>query len=147
MVSKLVRNECRGGETAAVGGHAVSEVNRRDYFRLSFAELPGTMQIIEVGQRPITTDPRPIDILDASGGGLLIVSDQDLPIRKEIVAQFEFTINKVHFAFRGTFVRKLDDRKTYQYGVAFIDTDDRHQGLLVSVLGRLQVERRNKAGA
>ncbi|HYG59472.1 MAG TPA: PilZ domain-containing protein [Symbiobacteriaceae bacterium] len=120
--------------------------NRREYFRLELPELPATMQILEVGQRPITTHPRTVQLLNASGGGLYIQADEDLPVRRGVVAQFEFTLGQSNFSFRGLLIRKLDDRETYKYGVQFIDTDEYQRGLLVSTLGRLQVELRKAGG-
>lgn len=114
--------------------------NRREYFRLSLPNVPGQMQIIEIGGRPITTHTRPIILCDAGGGGLLIRADEDLPIRKGVVAQFVFSLVGQPFSFRGVLVRKVDDRESYHYGVQFIDVDEYHRGLLLSALGRMQVE-------
>lgn len=121
-------------------------LNKRDFFRLSFADFPATMRIIEVSQRPITTDAKPIDIIDASGGGLCVVAHDDLPIRRGVIAVFDFKLRDVHFNFRGTLVRKVDDMKKFEYGVRFIDVDERQQGALVAVLGRLQVDRHSRTG-
>lgn len=124
----------------------VSQENRREYFRLELPECPATMQILEVGQRPITTHPRAVYLLNASGGGLYLLADEDLPVRRGVVAQFEFTLGQTNFSFRGLLIRKLDDRATYKYGVQFIDTDEYQRGLLVSTLGRMQVELRKAGG-
>jgi c-di-GMP-binding flagellar brake protein YcgR len=121
-------------------------LNRREYFRLSFATLSGTMQIIEIGRRPITTTPRTITILDASGGGICVQGDEDLPIRRVVVGQYAFAISSQSFLFRGTVVRKIDDRVNYEYGVRFIDVDEVQRSLLVSTLGRLQVEQSRRIG-
>ena len=104
------------------------------------------MQILEVGQRPITTYPRTVHLLNASGGGLYVQAEDDLPVRRGVIAQFEFTLGQSNFSFRGVLVRKLDDRLTYKYGVEFIDTDEYQRGLLLSVLGRMQVEQSRAAG-
>ncbi len=120
--------------------------NRREYFRVELDELPATMQILEVGQRPITTNPRPIVILNASGGGLYIQVEEDLPVRRGVICQFAFTLGQQAFSVRGELSRKLDDRESYRYGVEFIDLDEYHRGLLVSTLGRLQVERAKAGG-
>lgn len=120
--------------------------NRREYFRIPVAQQPATMSIIEIGQRPITTEPRSVLILNAGGGGLYIQADEDLPIRRGVVAQFEFNLNGQAFSFRGLLTRKLDDRHTYQYGVCFIDVDEYQRGLLLSILGRMQVDMRRTGG-
>jgi c-di-GMP-binding flagellar brake protein YcgR len=117
-----------------------SEANRREYFRLGLPAIPGLMNIIEIGQRPITTNARTVSILNAGGGGLLVLAEDDLPIRRGVVAQFTFEVGQHSFAFRGILVRKLDDRTSYEYGVRFIDVDEYQRGLLLSALGRLQVE-------
>lgn len=108
--------------------------------------LPATMQILEIGQRPITTNPRPIVILNASGGGLYINVEEDLPIRRGVICQFEFTLGQQAFSLRGELSRKLDDRVSFKYGVEFIDIDEYHRGLLVSILGRIQVEQSKTGG-
>lgn len=120
--------------------------NQRDFFRLSLPEVPGTLRVIEIGGRPITTEPKPCQLIDASGSGLCLICQEDLPIRKGVVALFEFELLQVQFAFRGTFVRKVDDLQKFEYGVRFVDIDERPQGQLVSVLGRLQVARHRGVG-
>jgi c-di-GMP-binding flagellar brake protein YcgR len=124
----------------------LSPENRREYFRVELGMLPAMMQILEVGQRPITTNPRTVYLLNASGGGLYAQVEDDLPVRRGVICQFEFTLGQVPFSVRGVLVRKLDDRETYKYGVEFIDFDEYHRGLLVSTLGRLQLEQRKTGG-
>lgn len=102
------------------------------------------MRIVEIGGRPITTEERTVSIIDASGGGLCVLSNEDLPIRRGVIAVFEFTMLNYSFVFHGTFVRKIDDLKKFEYGVRFIDVDDRQQAQFISVLGRLQVERHSR---
>ncbi len=116
--------------------------NRREYFRLDLNGLPAIMRIIEIGQRPITTHPREVLILNAGGGGLYIQAEDDLPIRRTVVAQFEFSLGGQEFSFRGVLTRKVDDLKSYQYGVKFIDVEEYQRGQLLGVLGRMQVEMR-----
>lgn len=118
----------------------ITNDNRREYFRLSVPAIPGSMTIIEIGQRPITTAPKPVQIRNAGGGGLAVQAEEDLPIRRGVVAQFTFEIGQQQFSFRGVLVRKLDDLTSYEYGVRFIDVDEYQRGLLLSALGRLQVE-------
>jgi hypothetical protein len=105
-----------------------------------------TMQILEVGQRPITTYPRTVNLINASAGGLYIEADDDLPVRRGVIAKFDFTLGQNSFSLRGVLVRKLDDRVTYKYGVEFIDVDEYQRGLLVAALGRMQVELSRSAG-
>ncbi len=105
------------------------------------------MKIIEVGQRPITTDPKSVAIIDASGSGLCVVCQEDLPIRRGVIAVFDFELMGSRFEFRGTFMRKIDDLKKFEYGVRFIDVDENQRGALISVLGRLQVTRHRSTGA
>jgi c-di-GMP-binding flagellar brake protein YcgR len=119
--------------------------NRRSYFRLALDLVPATMTILEVGQRPITTNPRAVQILNASGGGLYIRAEEDLPVRRGVIGQFEFGLGAFTFSFRGVLLRKLDDRVSYKYGIEFIDVDEYQRGLLVSAVGRMQVEQ-SKAG-
>jgi len=127
-------------------GTMTNPENRREYFRVPLDMHPAAMQILEVGQRPITTYPRTIYLLNASGGGLYIQAEDDLPVRRGVIAQFEFTLGQSGFSCRGVLVRKLDDRETYKYGVEFIDMDEYQRGQLVSVLGRIQVELSKAAG-
>jgi c-di-GMP-binding flagellar brake protein YcgR len=132
-----------------VGGSVLPQpsVNRREYFRLGFADLTGSMQVIQVGPRFVTTESRPIRIENVGGGGLYIQSDEDLLIRREIIGIFQFSLGGQSFQFRGMLTRKVDDRKSYHYGVTFVDVDERARANLVAVLNRLQIERNAKAGA
>lgn len=120
--------------------------NRREYFRVSFADTVAEMHILEVGQRPITTFPRAVRLLNVSGGGLLMESDDDLPIRRGVIAQFSFTVGGQPFSFRGTFLRKLDDREVYRYGVMYIDVDEYQRAVLLSTLSRVQLEMSRAGG-
>jgi len=120
--------------------------NRREYFRVPLEMHPANMQILEVGQRPITTYPRTVHLLNASGGGLYVQAEDDLPVRRGVIAQFEFTIGQNNFSCRGVLVRKLDDRETYCYGVEFIDMDEYQRGVLLGALSRMQVEKNRTTG-
>jgi c-di-GMP-binding flagellar brake protein YcgR len=120
--------------------------NRREYFRMELGAMTAAMQILEVGQRPITTYPRTVSVLNASAGGLYIMAEDDLPVRRGVIAQFDFALGQSNFSLRGVLVRKLDDRVTYKYGVEFIDVDEYQRGLLVAALGRMQVEQNRAAG-
>ncbi len=115
--------------------------NGRDFFRIALPEVDATMEVIEVGQRPVKTEPRYIQIIDGSGSGLAVISQDDLQIRRTVIAIFTFHLGEVDFQFRGTLVRKVDDMRRFEYGVRFIDVDERQQGALISVLGRIQVQR------
>jgi c-di-GMP-binding flagellar brake protein YcgR len=131
------------------GGHAMAQPaqNRREYFRLDFVDLTGTMQVVQVGDRFVTTDQRPIQIENVGGGGLLIQSQEDLAIRRGITAVFRFAIGSQEFKFNGTFTRKIDDRQTFRYGIEFVDVDEQARAQLLTVLSRIQIEQRARAGA
>ena len=121
--------------------------NRRGYFRLSFEELTGSMQIFEVGQNPISVEPRPVSIINLGGGGLYIRTDVDLPIRSGVYATFSFALQGQRFAFRGHLIRKTDDLTDFWYGVTFVDVDEPERGALLAALGRIQIERSRKGRA
>lgn len=121
--------------------------NRREYFRLEFLDLPGTMQVIQVGERFVTTELKPIQLENVGGGGLGIQSGEDLAIRRGIRAVFRFSIGGQPFTFRGEFNRKIDDRQTFRYGIEFIDVDEQARAQLLAVLSRIQIEKRTRAGA
>jgi len=133
------------GATGGTGGASQSS-NGRDFFRIALPEVEGTMEVIEVGQRPVKTEPKEILIIDGSGSGLAVISQDDLQIRRTVVAIFSFYLGDTDFRFRGTLVRKVDDMRRYEYGVRFIDVDERQQGALISVLGRIQVQRHRATG-
>lgn len=121
--------------------------NRREYFRLEFLDLPGTMQVVQVGERFVTTELKPIQIENVGGGGLCVQSSEDLAIRRGIRAVFRFSISGQPFVFHGEFSRKIDDRQTFRYGIEFIDVDEQARALLLTVLSRVQIEKRTRAGA
>lgn len=120
---------------------AQTAVNRREYFRIDLTGLVGTMQVIQVAGRQVNAEPKEVRILNAGGGGLGILFQDDLAIRMGIIAIFNFNLGGCDFSLRGELIRKLDDRKEYRYGVEFIDLDPKQQDTLISVLGRLQLER------
>ncbi|MFZ5823168.1 MAG: PilZ domain-containing protein [Bacillota bacterium] len=121
--------------------------SRRGYFRLSFEELSGSMQIFEVGQNPISVEPRPVSIINLGGGGLYMRTDVDLPIRSGVYATFSFALQGQRFTFRGQLVRKTDDLTHSWYGVTFVDVDESVRGALIATLGRIQIERSRKGRA
>lgn len=119
--------------------------NRR-YFRLVLGDHPATMQVTQIGDRPGNTDPKTVYLADIGGGGMKIVCNDDLPIRRGVVASFRFDLAGHIFSLQGTLVRKLDALTRFEYGVAFTDLDDRQQSLLISILWRLQIEQRRNRG-
>lgn len=121
--------------------------NRREYFRLDFLDLIGTMQVVQVGERFVTTDAKPVQIENVGGGGLLIQSQEDLMIRRGIRAVFRFSVSGQAFAFHGEFMRKIDDRQSLRYGIEFIDVDEQARAQLLAILSRIQIEKRTRAGA
>jgi hypothetical protein len=121
--------------------------NRREYFRLQFIELVGTMQVIQVGERFLSAEAKPIDLRNVGGGGLYFQSSEDLAIRRGITAVFRFTLGGQTFHFHGELTRKVDDRRSFYYGVAFVDVDERVRAQLLAILSRMQIERNGRAGA
>lgn len=115
------------------------ERERRLFVRIPLDGLAGTVQVVEVGGRPIKTEPKACSILNASGGGLRIIYEDDLQIRRGVEALFAFTVNDQPFEFRGTFIHKLDDLQRFEYGIRFADTDVQKRSHLVNVLGNLSV--------
>jgi len=135
-----------GTTSGTTGAAKLDHSNGRDFFRIALPEVEGTMEVIEVGQRPVKTDPKAIQIVDGSGSGLAVLSQDDLQIRRTVIAIFTFHLGETDFQFRGTLVRKVDDMRRFEYGVRFIDVDERQQGVLISVLGRIQVQRHRATG-
>lgn len=121
--------------------------NRREYFRVDFLDLTGSMQVVQVGDRFVTTEMKSVQIENVGGGGLLIRSEDDLVIRRGIRAVFRFAINGQAFNFHGEFMRKIDDRQSLRYGVEFIDVDEQARAQLLAILSRIQIEKRGRAGA
>lgn len=124
-----------------------SAQNRREYFRLEFLDLSGSMQVVQVGERFVTTELKPIQIENVGGGGLLLQSEEDLAIRRGLRAVFRFSVGGQPFSFHGEFTRKIDDRQIFRYGIEFIDVDEQARAQLLAVLSRLQIEKRARAGA
>ncbi|HLO02575.1 MAG TPA: PilZ domain-containing protein [Symbiobacteriaceae bacterium] len=121
--------------------------NRREYFRLDFLDLTGSIQVVQVGERFVTTEPKAIQIENVGGGGLFIQSQDDLMIRRGIRAVFRFAVGGQAFTFHGEFCRKIDDRQTFRYGIEFIDVDEQARAQLLTILSRIQIEKRGRAGA
>jgi c-di-GMP-binding flagellar brake protein YcgR len=135
-----------GTTSASLGTSYSTHANGRDFFRVALPEIDGTMEVIEVGQRPVKTEPKEIQIIDGSGSGLAVLCQDDLQIRRTVIAMFSFHLGETDFQFRGVLVRKVDDMRRFEYGVRFIDVDERQQGALISILGRLQVQRHRATG-
>ncbi|MFZ5815455.1 MAG: PilZ domain-containing protein [Bacillota bacterium] len=119
--------------------------DRRAYFRLEFQDLTATMQIFEVGQNPISVEPRPVTITDLGGGGLSMQTDVDLPIRYGVFATFAFSLAGESFRFVGQLIRKVDDLTHYWYAVTFVDVEEAERAALVAALQRIQIERSRRA--
>lgn len=115
--------------------------SRREYFRLSFEALAGSMQIFEVDMNPVSVEPRPIEIFDLGGGGVYFRTDVDLPIRHGVYATFTFALQGQTFSLRGQFARKTDDTTYFWYGVTFVDVEEAERETLISALHRVQIER------
>ncbi len=112
---------------------------RRLYVRIPLDGVPATMKVISVGGRPITTDPRPCSIQNASGGGLWVKCDEDLQIRRGVIATFAFTLENKQFQFDGKLIRKVDSLTAVDYAVTFTEVDEQQRKELIAALGNIRI--------
>lgn len=125
-------------------GGAPASGNRRALFRLAMHDHPCTMRVVEVGGKPVTLPPMSVAMVDLSGGGCMVRTDLDLPIRHTVLCDFSFRLQGVDFRFLGEIMTKIDDRRSYKYGVAFQRMTEVQRDRLVGALNMEQIERHKR---
>lgn len=97
------------------------EYKRKEGFRLEFPEgLPGTFNIIKVGEQYVSSKPGAVIIHDISLRGAKVSTPLALPFQKErMQIELHFGINAQLFAVRGSMVWKRQEGSRYFYGVFF----------------------------
>lgn len=118
---------------------------QRAYFRVAFSDLVCHFAVIRAGDRPVPERPIPAMVLNLSGGGALIRSEIDLPIRVGLEVRVKFTVEQQEFDFLARLVRKTDTMKDYEYGCEFVDAPERERQRLLEALNRVEIARRGAA--
>lgn len=122
------------------------EVQESRAFRLRLFEHSCTFEFIEFGDPKLSRLKHRQGegiIRDISSTGLQLITDLDLPVRKEITLQMTFAIEGEKFVLPGKLVRKEEGMKQLAYGLEFISMSMKDQQRLIRVLQKLEIKRRN----
>lgn len=97
-------------------------VERRKFFRHEFQfPLPGEMTIVELNGRKVSVGTTPILIENISLGGVMIQSNLNLPVNKNMKFHLNFEIMNEKFEIDGELKWMEEDfkEKIFSYGVSF----------------------------
>ncbi|MBN6187898.1 PilZ domain-containing protein [Aneurinibacillus sp. BA2021] len=97
------------------------EYKRKEGFRLVFSDgIPGTFNIIKIGERYVQSKPGEVMIHDLSLKGAKVSTSLGLPAQKEqMQIELHFTVYEQPFIVRGSMAWKREEHSRYFYGVSF----------------------------
>lgn len=118
------------------------QFHQRAYFRVPLDGLPCQFAVLRAGDKAVPERPIPAQMLNLGGGGLLLRSEIDLPIRVGLEVRVKFTLEDQEYDFIGRLVRKTDTLRDYEYGCEFVDAPERERQRLLEALNRVEMARR-----
>ncbi len=115
--------------------------DRRKLFRVNFSQfLEADLTILKIKGKKINVGNTKVLIQNIGPGGLLFISNINLPTEKDIVLQFITQLRGKEIKLSGYPLRVREIENTlYEYGVEFI-IDENDRGDLVGTLNKVQVD-------
>ncbi len=125
----------------------VKELERRRGFRVTLTDTDCYFTLADSNDKnlePLRNKKGKGWVRDISWIGIKMACQYDLPIRKGIILQIEFTIKNEEFTVLGKIVRKEDLMNEFNYGIEFTDMKVSEQQKLYQVLQYLVIEQEKK---
>jgi c-di-GMP-binding flagellar brake protein YcgR len=114
--------------------------NKRNFNRVELDEYIDGNFVLKRGNKDYVI---PITITDISGGGVGFLSNYDLPLSRDNIFKFNFTLD-MEFSIDGFIkVKALTDGDEFRYGVEFINVDDITETDLVREVNKHELFQRN----
>lgn len=119
--------------------------NRRKFFRIEFDQLlEANLTIKKFKGKKMGLGNTKVLVKDIGPGGICILSNLNLPVKKDIILQFTAKLVESEIDISGHPVRKVEvDDKLYEYGIEFI-VDENERMELIKILNKVQIKVRKK---
>ncbi|MEC0181229.1 PilZ domain-containing protein [Paenibacillus peoriae] len=127
---------------------ANSKLNRREAFRLGVPDEGCAFEFLHFGDETLAglTHRKGIGkIQDISAKGLRLICDYDLPLKKTILIQIEFELNKEPFTLQAHLIRKEAhiSQPFITYGLIFVEMIPTDQERLVYCINQRVLKQAN----
>lgn len=117
-------------------------INRRNYYRINLMfPLSSQMSLTSINGHKVELGKTEVLIEDIGFGGIKFLSNIDLPVRPDLVLQFETKIMDQEVTLLGTIVWKQEVRDFFQYGFQFM-IDEQERENLVRLLNNFSIRLR-----
>jgi diguanylate cyclase (GGDEF)-like protein/PAS domain S-box-containing protein len=117
-------------------------INRRIFYRINLMfPMSSQMSLTSIKGQKVELGKTEVLIQDIGFGGIKFLSTLDLPIRPDIVLQFETKIMGQEVTLIGIIVWKQEVKDLFQYGLQFI-IDERERDELVGLLNNFTIKLR-----
>ncbi|MBB6446898.1 EAL domain-containing protein [Bacillus benzoevorans] len=114
--------------------------NRRKYYRIDLPQpLSAQMTITSIQEKEVSLGKTGVLIENIGPGGMRFLTAMHLPIRPDIVFQFETAIMEQHFELEGSIAWKNETKEGFQYGLTFIMSEEK-RAKLIKVLHPLSLK-------
>lgn len=121
---------------------------RRKDFRITIGNLDCVVELLEFENKKLDKLSHKRfegSIENISATGLKLLSRYNLPVNQKILIEISFNLEGEEFCIVGEIIRKEEHthKNTYSYGIHFIGLDENQLQLLIRVLNKITLERRN----
>lgn len=123
----------------------MTESNKRDFFRHDFT-VPtcAMMKIASIAGKRIGTKSTYICVKNIGAGGLYFASNLDLPLRDDVLFEFDITLANSTIRLDGKLLRKTDGEEN-EYAVKFCFTGEEERQKLMALLNKVVLATRRSS--
>ncbi|HWL27211.1 MAG TPA: EAL domain-containing protein [Ureibacillus sp.] len=105
--------------------------NRRTYYRINLlSPLSSFMTLVSIQGKQVNLGKTEVLIEDIGPGGLRFLSTIQMPVRSDLILQFETTIMGRKVTLHGHIVWKDELKDMFQYGLQFLINETEREGLI-----------------
>lgn len=125
----------------------VKELERRRGFRVNLPDTECYFTLVDSNDKnlePLKNKKGKGWVRDISWIGIKMACPYDLPVRKEIILQIQFTIKNEEFTVMGKIVRKEELIHEYNYGIELKHRNVNEQQRLYLLLQKMVLEQEKK---
>lgn len=118
-------------------------INRRKFYRIELINpLRAEMSLTSIKGKKVKLGKTEVLIEDISIGGIKFLTTIDMPVRPDIILQFETTILNERLTMSGHIVWKQEISDVYQYGIKFT-INEKERDAIAKILNNFFIQYRN----
>lgn len=134
---------CKGYLKPYINSENPKRPNRRKYYRIELLfPLRSKMTLISIGGKEVKLGKTEALIEDIGAGGLKFLSNMELPMRPDVVFQFETTVLNRTIYLNGHIVWKNEIEGIFQYGLEYT-INEIERGELLKLLYHFTLQLKN----